>query len=52
MRTSKRGLEVVVEEGGESWNLRKEILGLQSNQVVKRMRKLRRRPNHLDMFVN
>jgi hypothetical protein len=50
MRTSKRGLKVVVEEGGEEG--RKEILGLQSNQIVKRMRKLRRRQNHLGIFVN
>jgi hypothetical protein len=52
MKTSKRGLEVVVEgEGEEGKHGRKEILGLQSNQIVKRMRKLRRRQNHLDIFV-
>jgi hypothetical protein len=28
------------------------ILGLQSNQIVKRMRKLRRKQNPLGIFVN
>ncbi len=55
MRTGKWGLEEVVEEEGEEGGEEGgegRILGLQSNQIVKRMRILRRKQNHLGIFVN
>ncbi len=50
MRTSKRGLEVVGEEGGEAWKEVDPWPPVQSDS--EEMRKLRRRQNHLDIFVN